>query len=82
MDVGHGKIVVRLKDGASRHRWIVDHHGLLVVIDGLYFVTAGGSEEEEIGGAIEHMAELRRSAAVVDSEGVFDRNVAAGCPAR
>lgn len=73
---------MRLKDGAGRHGRIVDHHGLLVVIDGLDFVSAGGSEEEEICGAIEHAPELRRSAAVVDSEGVFDRNVAAGGPAR
>lgn len=82
LDVGHGEIVVRLEDRAGRHGRIVDHHGLLVVIDGLDFVSAGGSEEEEIGGTIEHAAELRRSAAVVDSEGVLDRNGAAGSPAR
>lgn len=33
--------------------------------------------EEQVGGAVEHPAELRRTAAVVDAEWVLDGHVAA-----
>lgn len=83
LDIRQFEIVVRLEDGASRHERIEDDHRVLVVIDRPYLVASGRSEEIQIGGgAVEHAAELRRSAAFVDAERVVYLDAAAGCSAR
>lgn len=81
LDVGHEEVVVGLENGAGRHGGVVNDYGFLVVVYGLYFVGAGRGEEEEVGGAVEHVAELRRAAAVVEGERVIYGDGAAGVAA-
>lgn len=78
LNVGHDEVMVWLENGAGGHGGVEYHDGLLVVIDGLDLVAAGGGEEEEAGvGAVERAAELGGAAAVVDAEGVVDGDVVA-----
>lgn len=73
--------MVGLEDGAGRHGGVVNDDGFLVVVYGLDFVGAGWGEEEEVGGAVEHVAELRSAAAVVEGERVIYGDGAAGVAA-
>lgn len=47
--IRHNEVVMGLQDCTRGHCRIVDHHGLLVVVDGLDFVGTGWSLEEEVG---------------------------------
>lgn len=77
LDIGHEEVVVGLENGASGHGWVVDHHCLLVIVDGLDFVVPGGCQEEKVGAAVQHSLVLRCSAALVYSKWVLHRNGAA-----
>lgn len=78
LNIRQNKVVVGLQNGASRHCWVVDHHCLLVVVNGLDFVDAGRCGEEQVVGAVEHVPELRSAAPIVEAEGIFYWDVTAG----
>lgn len=78
LNVRHNEVVVRLKNGAGGHGWVVHNHRFLVVVDGLDLVASRRCQEEEvIVGAVEHVPELWCAAAVVDPERVVYGDVAA-----
>lgn len=82
LDRGQEEIVVGLEDGAGWHGGVVNDEVFLVVVDRLDFVVAGWGGEEEVGGAVEHATELRRTAAVVEAERIVYGDGAAGGAAR